>query len=128
MEGEEAGCDAICSLAFGRWWFEGDSEGRGDDLKEARVVLVAGDDMICLRCLELAVDGAVVDKRRRRGRQRRGKERREARKGIRLNARPTGAPTWLICTDPRLDPRHTLQGLSSGSPQRIEEMTHFAII
>ena len=44
-----------------------------------------------------------------------GKEGREAEKGRRriwvlvLGVKPTGAPTWLTRTDPRLDPRYTLQ-------------------
>ena len=29
--------------------------------------------------------------------------------GISLGARPTGAPAWLIRTDPRLDPTHLFE-------------------
>ena len=59
-------CDLLAGVLC--WWFEGDSKGCGDDLKETRVVLRAGDDVICLQCLALAVDGVVIDERRKRGR------------------------------------------------------------
>ena len=42
------------------------SEGRGDDWKRTGILLRAGGDVVCSRCLVLADSGAVEDERGRR--------------------------------------------------------------